>query len=143
MVYLIFQGVAQQNLRKISLLMPQILLLPKELANLKSHIKNVYYSQKYMDDLYLYRTVTIVWSSVPTIRFRNKVCQGEEWREGLGITMSPGWVHLGWSPCELSQATDAMIFRKDIDKDPKRSVYKRAQENGVILPKDAINDDLL
>ena len=120
--------------------MPPLPFLAKELETLKAHIKKVYYSEKYMDDLYLYRTVTVVWTSFPPIRFRNKVCRGEEWRTGLGIVMSLGWVHVGWSPCELLRNTDAMIFRKEIDMDEKSAVYKRAYERGIVLPQDAVAD---
>lgn len=122
--------------------MPPTRLLPKEMAIIKPHIKDVYYSDKYMDDLYVYRTVTLCWSSQPPIRFRHKVCQGEEWR-ALGVVMSPGWLHLGWSPCELSSLTDAMIFRKDIDVDPQGALYKAAQAKGIVLPADATHDEAL
>jgi len=60
----------------------------------------------------------------------------------MGLTMSPGWVHLGWSPCELSNKTDVMIFRKPIDMDPEGALCKEARAKGIVLPEDAGDGDL-
>ena len=64
---------------------------------------NFQYSDKYSDRLYEYRWVTVPKTDVVT-----RILPEEEWR-GLGITMSPGWVHYAnYSP------DNAMIFRRPL-----------------------------
>ena len=52
---------------------------------------DIYYSEKYYDAKYEYRHVILPKSIAANVP-RNKLLSEDEWR-GIGVTMSPGWIH--------------------------------------------------
>lgn len=84
---------------------------PRELLSMKQDLSKVYYSATYADEDYRYRLVTLNWAKPPENHPR-KLAKGDEGVFYLGLTMSSGWVHLGWSPSEIPETSDVMVFRK-------------------------------
>merc|ERR1719408_868084 len=71
------------------------------------------YSEKYCDDVYEYRRVTVPRTMLPAVP--NGRCMAEdEWRS-RGITMSRGWEHYD----HHSPEANVLLFRRVIGTDPK------------------------
>ena len=97
-----------------------------------------------MDDKYQYRTVALDWkTSAAKVTKRNILqgrCPGDSWR-WLGIQMSYGWRHIGWSPCELDSKNNyLMIFRRPLGMDGQHRAedkvfaerLRKAQKEGCL-----------
>mmetsp|Transcript_18233 Transcript_18233/g.34214 ORF Transcript_18233/g.34214 Transcript_18233/m.34214 type:complete len:137 (-) Transcript_18233:51-461(-) len=71
------------------------------------------YSEKYCDDIYEYRRVTIPRNLVISLP-QGRVMQEAEWRQ-RGITMSRGWEHYDHHAPEAN----VLLFRRVLGTDPK------------------------
>ncbi|CAJ1345589.1 unnamed protein product [Effrenium voratum] len=71
------------------------------------------YSEKYCDDIYEYRRVTVPRSMVPQLP-SGRIMEEQEWRQH-GITMSRGWEHYDH---HLPEA-NVLLFRRVLGTDPK------------------------
>ena len=75
------------------------------------------YSDKFSDEQYSFRYVVLSAFVYETLRikgWRHKILQEDEWRNELGLCMSPGWVHIG----NLQQEAHVLIFRRDVNVTP-------------------------
>jgi len=71
------------------------------------------YSEKYYDDLYEYRQVTLPREWVANIKDK-KLLSEEEWR-ALGVTQSRGWTHYDYHKPE----PHILLFRRPRGTDPR------------------------
>jgi cyclin-dependent kinase regulatory subunit CKS1 len=71
------------------------------------------YSEKYQDEIYEYRHVSIEDRTIVRLVPKSRLLSEEEWRK-LGITMSRGWVHF------MHHRPDPhiLLFRRPIGTDP-------------------------
>jgi cyclin-dependent kinase regulatory subunit CKS1 len=54
-------------------------------------VKNIYYSDRYYDDVYEYRHVMLP-KEIAKLVPRNRLMPEDEWRK-LGVQQSQGWIH--------------------------------------------------
>ena len=81
--------------------------------------EKIEYSDKYTDDSYEYRHVTLtkeVYEKLP----RGRLLEEKEWR-GLGICQSRGWVHFTIHKPE----PHILMFRKPLAIDMKQTLKKK------------------
>ncbi|XP_053212999.1 cyclin-dependent kinases regulatory subunit 1-like [Panonychus citri] len=74
--------------------------------------KNIYYSDKYYDDKYEYRHVTLP-ADVAKLVPKTHLMSEDEWR-GIGIQQSQGWVHYMVHEPE----PNIILFRRPIKGQP-------------------------
>ncbi|KAJ3035934.1 hypothetical protein HDV00_003281 [Rhizophlyctis rosea] len=80
--------------------------------------KDIYYSNKYMDDTFEYRHVTLPKQIAQWIP-KNQLMKEQEWRS-YGVQQSPGWVHYMLHGPE----PHILLFRREKD-------YQQKYPNGV------------
>eukprot|EP00930_Biecheleria_cincta_P007024 TRINITY_DN10815_c1_g1_i1.p2 TRINITY_DN10815_c1_g1~~TRINITY_DN10815_c1_g1_i1.p2 ORF type:complete len:161 (+),score=39.14 TRINITY_DN10815_c1_g1_i1:90-572(+) len=71
------------------------------------------YSEKYVDDIYEYRRVTVPRSMLPLLP-QGRTMEDSEWRKH-GITMSRGWEHYDFHHPEAN----VLLFRRVLGTDPR------------------------
>merc|ERR1719335_797327 len=71
------------------------------------------YSEKYCDDVYEYRRVTVPRSMLPALP-ADRCMTEQQWRN-VGITMSRGWQHYDHHAPEAN----VLLFRRVLGTDPK------------------------
>mmetsp|Transcript_70612 Transcript_70612/g.111710 ORF Transcript_70612/g.111710 Transcript_70612/m.111710 type:complete len:129 (+) Transcript_70612:70-456(+) len=81
--------------------------------NLSQLLEEIDYSDKYCDDIYEYRRVTVPREMVPTLP-TGRTMEEWEWRQN-GIVMSRGWEHYDQ---HLPEA-HVLLFRRVIGTDPR------------------------
>eukprot|EP00927_Polykrikos_kofoidii_P050166 TRINITY_DN44090_c0_g1_i1.p1 TRINITY_DN44090_c0_g1~~TRINITY_DN44090_c0_g1_i1.p1 ORF type:complete len:196 (+),score=40.84 TRINITY_DN44090_c0_g1_i1:18-605(+) len=98
--------------RTIGLLqdMPRQLLSAEQM---QSWTEETDYSEKYCDDVYEYRRVTVPRGMLQIFP-QGRVMMEAEWR-GYGITMSRGWQHYDFHTPE----TNVLLFRRVLGTDPR------------------------
>lgn len=81
--------------------------------NLSQLLDEIDYSDKYCDDIYEYRRVTVPREMVPTLP-TGRTMEEWEWRQN-GIVMSRGWEHYDQ---HLPEA-HVLLFRRVLGTDPR------------------------
>eukprot|EP00435_Cladocopium_sp_Y103_P059767 s1255_g21.t1 len=81
--------------------------------NLSQLLDDIDYSDKYCDDIYEYRRVTVPREMLPTLP-TGRTMEEWEWRQN-GIVMSRGWEHYDQ---HLPEA-HVLLFRRVIGTDPR------------------------
>mmetsp|Transcript_4003 Transcript_4003/g.11183 ORF Transcript_4003/g.11183 Transcript_4003/m.11183 type:complete len:147 (-) Transcript_4003:182-622(-) len=71
------------------------------------------YSEKYCDDVFEYRRVTVPRAMLPFFP-QGRCMTDDEWRK-LGITMSRGWEHYD----QHAPEANVLLFRRVLGTDPK------------------------
>lgn len=85
----------------------------KSRMNLSQLLDEIDYSDKYCDDIYEYRRVTVPREMVPTLP-TGRTMEEWEWRQN-GIVMSRGWEHYDQ---HLPEA-HVLLFRRVLGTDPR------------------------
>ncbi|CAE7021478.1 unnamed protein product, partial [Symbiodinium sp. KB8] len=86
------------------------------LASTLANAEETDYSDKYCDDIYEYRRVTVPRHLVPSLPGINQGRTMEEWEwRQCGITMSRGWEHYD----HHSPEANVLLFRRVLGTDPK------------------------
>lgn len=80
---------------------------------IEKYKEDIDYSERYYDEVYEYRWVTVPRAMMPVFP-PNRVMQEREWR-GRGIVMSRGWVHYDIH----SPEANVLLFRRPRHTDPK------------------------
>mmetsp|Transcript_22194 Transcript_22194/g.50708 ORF Transcript_22194/g.50708 Transcript_22194/m.50708 type:complete len:179 (-) Transcript_22194:86-622(-) len=104
--------------------MPQLMPQPMN-PTLKALAEEADYSEKYCDDVYEYRRVTVprqMLQLFPSGRTMTEV----EWRH-FGITMSRGWEHYDHHAPEAN----VLLFRRVLGTDPKTGVVPAGMQQKV------------
>merc|ERR1719453_1271455 len=84
------------------------------------------YSEKYCDDVFEYRRVTVPRAMLPTLP-PNRCMREAEWR-ARGITMSRGWQHYDHHTPEAN----VLLFRRVRGTDPKTGKIPPAMREKVL-----------
>jgi len=79
-----------------------------------------FYSDKYEDDVFEFRRVTVPRAMVPFFPQHGRTMNDREWRE-LGIIMSRGWEHYDIHLPEVN----VLLFRRPIGTDGRTGVVPR------------------
>ncbi len=82
-------------------------------CNIAQLSEEIDYSDKYLDDIYEYRRVTVPFELVPSLP-KGRTMEEWEWRQN-GIEMSRGWEHYDqhWPEANV------LLFRRVLGTDPK------------------------
>jgi len=88
--------------------------------------EDIDYSEKYYDEVYEYRWVTVPRGMLPVFPL-NRVMAEKEWRE-RGIVMSRGWVHYDIH----SPEANVLLFRRPRNTDPKTGAVPEEIAKAVV-----------